>query len=430
MIHGSSRHSRVVAVVVPTSWPGTSEQHIVASLTDTAARLKGTLRHFEVPVMVHIADEPFTMENGGLTKTSKLCRHEIRARYKDAIEDMLDRTLELDARAADERTAFITALLNKCVKAGVAPSVEELEQWGALDWSSVHIMHNQEIIRTAFNMDLPLPQLYKVKHDLPRLVDMIQLVMSGGELAQDHIDWEAECALPQGLALAADSEGATGCALLTGGTGFLGAALLRELLERYPELRVVCIARAKPGQTADSRLRAALEERDQWSEAVEAAAEEGRFWAVEGELGEERFGLSLEKFKELAREVDTVWHCASWVDHVAGYDTLKAVNVGGTTEMVRLSCVRGTPLTVHYISTMSVLEQGAPEASPGSEEHLTHRGGYPQSKWVAECRLREAHARGLCQLRSIIPVSYTHLRAHETPEHLVCRLLLEKKKQQ
>eukprot|EP00658_Telonema_sp_P-2_P013994 TRINITY_DN15307_c0_g1_i1.p1 TRINITY_DN15307_c0_g1~~TRINITY_DN15307_c0_g1_i1.p1 ORF type:complete len:113 (-),score=25.30 TRINITY_DN15307_c0_g1_i1:22-360(-) len=28
----------------------------------------------------------------------------------------------------------------------------------------------------------------------------------------------------------------------------------------------------------------------------------------------------------------------------------------------------------------------------------------------------------------MMPVSYTHLRAHETPEHLVCRLLLEKKK--
>eukprot|EP00658_Telonema_sp_P-2_P022241 TRINITY_DN18887_c0_g2_i2.p1 TRINITY_DN18887_c0_g2~~TRINITY_DN18887_c0_g2_i2.p1 ORF type:complete len:229 (+),score=68.52 TRINITY_DN18887_c0_g2_i2:120-806(+) len=41
-----------------------------------------------------------------------------------------------------------------------------------------------------------------------------------------------------------------------------------------------------------------------------------------------------------------------------------------------------------------------------------------------------------CSLNSVvlqmkamgIPVSYTHLRAHETPEHLVCRLLLEKKK--
>eukprot|EP00658_Telonema_sp_P-2_P025694 TRINITY_DN2034_c0_g1_i2.p1 TRINITY_DN2034_c0_g1~~TRINITY_DN2034_c0_g1_i2.p1 ORF type:complete len:314 (-),score=131.11 TRINITY_DN2034_c0_g1_i2:80-1021(-) len=32
------------------------------------------------------------------------------------------------------------------------------------------------------------------------------------------------------------------------------------------------------------------------------------------------------------------------------------------------------------------------------------------------------------RLRSQTPVSYTHLRAHETPEHLVCRLLLEKKK--
>src|SRR5674536_391888 len=30
--------------------------------------------------------------------------------------------------------------------------------------------------------------------------------------------------------------------------------------------------------------------------------------------------------------------------------------------------------------------------------------------------------------RVLSPVSYTHLRAHETPEHLVCRLLLEKKK--
>src|SRR5678816_2935357 len=27
---------------------------------------------------------------------------------------------------------------------------------------------------------------------------------------------------------------------------------------------------------------------------------------------------------------------------------------------------------------------------------------------------------------TVIAVSYTHLRAHETPEHLVCRLLLEK----
>src|SRR5678815_96990 len=34
---------------------------------------------------------------------------------------------------------------------------------------------------------------------------------------------------------------------------------------------------------------------------------------------------------------------------------------------------------------------------------------------------------GLSDTAKIKAVSYTHLRAHETPEHLVCRLLLEKK---
>ena len=32
-----------------------------------------------------------------------------------------------------------------------------------------------------------------------------------------------------------------------------------------------------------------------------------------------------------------------------------------------------------------------------------------------------------CKKAKEASVSYTHLRAHETPEHLVCRLLLEKK---
>eukprot|EP00658_Telonema_sp_P-2_P064792 TRINITY_DN5409_c0_g1_i1.p1 TRINITY_DN5409_c0_g1~~TRINITY_DN5409_c0_g1_i1.p1 ORF type:complete len:108 (-),score=13.69 TRINITY_DN5409_c0_g1_i1:115-438(-) len=43
---------------------------------------------------------------------------------------------------------------------------------------------------------------------------------------------------------------------------------------------------------------------------------------------------------------------------------------------------------------------------------------------------KEAHDVSLhaSLIASLAPVSYTHLRAHETPEHLVCRLLLEKKK--
>src|SRR5678816_4677626 len=47
---------------------------------------------------------------------------------------------------------------------------------------------------------------------------------------------------------------------------------------------------------------------------------------------------------------------------------------------------------------------------------------------VAHCRSAAPHCRTHPRARRCCPVSYTHLRAHETPEHLVCRLLLEKKK--
>ena len=41
---------------------------------------------------------------------------------------------------------------------------------------------------------------------------------------------------------------------------------------------------------------------------------------------------------------------------------------------------------------------------------------------------RSDAGRTIGQLARIVPVSYTHLRAHETVLDLVCRLLLEKKK--
>ena len=52
---------------------------------------------------------------------------------------------------------------------------------------------------------------------------------------------------------------------------------------------------------------------------------------------------------------------------------------------------------------------------------------------VAQRRLIEAAQAQMSEAREKLAVSretvsYTHLRAHETPEHLVCRLLLEKKK--
>ena len=41
-----------------------------------------------------------------------------------------------------------------------------------------------------------------------------------------------------------------------------------------------------------------------------------------------------------------------------------------------------------YVSTISVLDDDGTEADDGDEEYIRHSGGYAQSKWVAEKRLR------------------------------------------
>ena len=57
------------------------------------------------------------------------------------------------------------------------------------------------------------------------------------------------------------------------------------------------------------------------------------------------------------------------------------------------------------------------------------RGGEDEDRRLLSDHVLEVipmHARG--RLAGIDPVSYTHLRAHETVLDIVCRLLLEKKK--
>ena len=56
---------------------------------------------------------------------------------------------------------------------------------------------------------------------------------------------------------------------------------------------------------------------------------------------------------------------------------------------------------------------------PSSRFARRSSAGMPPVYWI-----------GLCTVTSLVPVSYTHLRAHETDSYLVCRLLLEKKKEE
>lgn len=185
--------------------------------------------------------------------------------------------------------------------------------------------------------------------------------------------------------------------LLTGATGFLGVYLLRELL-RTTGATVHCLVRAGSPELAMQRLHANAVHylRDD----VTSWWEPERIVPLVGDLERPLLGLPEEDFDDLARTVDVIHHPGGRVNFVYPYSHMRAANVSGTREIVRLAG-RYRAIPVHYTSTMAVVAgfgtagvrhvtEHTPPAHPG---HLSV--GYVESKWVAEVLLRNAAAQGL-----------------------------------
>eukprot|EP00658_Telonema_sp_P-2_P058320 TRINITY_DN4678_c0_g1_i1.p1 TRINITY_DN4678_c0_g1~~TRINITY_DN4678_c0_g1_i1.p1 ORF type:complete len:299 (-),score=54.10 TRINITY_DN4678_c0_g1_i1:63-959(-) len=89
-------------------------------------------------------------------------------------------------------------------------------------------------------------------------------------------------------------------------------------------------------------------------------------------------------------------------------------------DMVTLFASRYSPHLKHYIVWNEVASAGWMDCSPQVPNRAGPNGESPLTELEFEFWVNK--------YAEMVPVSYTHLRAHETPEHLVCRLLLEKKK--
>ncbi|MGW9302868.1 amino acid adenylation domain-containing protein [Streptomyces cyaneofuscatus] len=182
--------------------------------------------------------------------------------------------------------------------------------------------------------------------------------------------------------------------LLTGASGFLGAFLLRDLIE-VTGGPVDCLVRAEDERRAAHRLRANLEHYGLWHPRY---AELIR--PVPGDLAAPGLGLSPDVRAALARRLGPVVHNGARVNFAASYGDLRAPNVAGTEELLRLLADSGSP-GMHYISTTSVYAP-TPDPGPAAVTETTPTGpasalpdGYAQSKWVAEGLVALARRRGL-----------------------------------
>ncbi|GGK02264.1 non-ribosomal peptide synthetase [Streptomyces camponoticapitis] len=189
--------------------------------------------------------------------------------------------------------------------------------------------------------------------------------------------------------------------LLTGATGFLGAFLLRELL-RQTDATVHCLVRGSDQPSAEKRLCSAVD-----AYGLNDPSSEHRVSVIPGDLALPGLGLPAADFDRLARTVDVVYHAGAAVNLVFSYEQLRAANVHGTQEILRLAALHRT-VPVHHISTVGVYGGGAaggdegpgrpvrsirPEDPTGPPAALEH--GYTQSKWAAEQLVEAARDRGL-----------------------------------
>lgn len=216
------------------------------------------------------------------------------------------------------------------------------------------------------------------------------------DIARFPVDLSAEACLDPKIMIdscAPPASGAPGAVLLTGATGFLGAFMLRELLDRT-NANVVCLVRAPDEINGFERIRQTLTRYRIWDEC-----EGHRITAVVGDLEQRLLGIGEQRFEALAGEVDVIYHNGAKVNHVEPYQGLSAANVLGTQELLRLSCTDHIK-PVHFVSTFSVLvRRGDNHPILAEADHIpaddVSDNGYVQSKWVAEELVRAAGRMGI-----------------------------------
>lgn len=254
-------------------------------------------------------------------------------------------------------------------------------------------------LRDVFHVDLPLRCLFEA----PTVASLATWIESAHQpdqaerhQLQPRIDLETEAVLeasinPRSVPFTAIPQPAR--ILLTGATGFLGAFLLHELLQST-QATIYCLVRATNPHDAMQKIRNTLIAYLLWEDAFSS-----RIIPVMGDLSQPLLGLAEVDFRSLATALDVIYHNGAWVHHTYPYAALKATNVQGTQEVLRLA-TQAKIIPVHFISTISVFTATDSEEKTAFEDSLPEAiqvpaNGYVQSKWVAERLVIIARDRGL-----------------------------------
>ncbi|MBF6170054.1 type I polyketide synthase [Nocardia blacklockiae] len=299
----------------------------------------------------------------------------------------------------DRRRATLVALIRRHAAAALGHDTTErvtadtplievgLDSLGALD------LRNR--LTRAVGLQERLPTSHIFQHPTPHALaaHLDALLCGTASTAPADLPTEirlAEDITPAGTITATPLDAARHV-LLTGATGFVGAHLLRHLLESSTAT-AHCLVRADDAEHARQRL-------------LDTARHYGLMWeadrvvAVPADLAAPGLGLDTATYERLARTADAVVHVGAAVDVLHRYADVAPANVAGTEEILRLAA-RHRSVPVHHVSTIGVFPARTAGQPPACEHTPTGPvtallTGYAQTKWAAEQLVGLARDRGL-----------------------------------
>ncbi|NUR88191.1 MAG: thioester reductase domain-containing protein, partial [Nonomuraea sp.] len=208
--------------------------------------------------------------------------------------------------------------------------------------------------------------------------------------------------------------------LLTGATGYLGAFLLKELIERT-DATVWCLVRASSSTEGKNRLREVMRGYLIWDDRYDERIE-----AVAGDLAEPLLGLGEAGFQHLAGMIDAIYHCGALVNFVYPYSALKPANVDSVADVLRLAVTERLKV-VHYISSIDVFLHTGRDRPYLEDEPLVPLEApeaYARSKWAGDHLVRLARERGIpaAIYRPGMMMSHGQTGATQTSDYLLLQI--------
>ena len=283
-------------------------------------------------------------------------------------------------------------------------------------------------LSSAYQIELPVQHIFKdpTVAGVAAVVDIYQREGNGGAMIPwtiQQVAAEAELdsdITAEGLPPFESQPPAR--IFLTGATGYLGSFILERLL-RLSSAECYCLVRAENPSHGLDRIRESMKRYRIWDDSFAS-----RIHPVVGDIAKPDLGIAPEEFALLARDTDLIYHCGALVNFIYPYSALRAPNVLGTREVLRLA-TRAKLKPVHYISTVDVLLGTHMQRPFYENDDVLHHpneipDGYARSKLVAEKMLANAKARGIpvCVYRPGLIMGHTATGATQTNDYLLVGL--------